>query len=105
MVVDIRKKFLIFEKNHHFSHFFGKNRGKFKKYPDRAGKENVVSTGRYTRPVRNPLPDRTGRSPLPVTTLIYHCKLLKKINIIPFLFFSDLDHNVSVDLALEFTFR
>jgi hypothetical protein len=43
--------------------------------------------------------------------MIYHCKLLKKINIIPFLFFSDLDHNVSVGLAirkclaLEFTFR
>ncbi len=51
MVVDIRKKFLIFEKNHHFSHFFGKNRGKFKKNPDRAGKENVVSTGRLPVPV------------------------------------------------------
>jgi hypothetical protein len=60
MVVDISKKFLIFEKNHHFSHFFGKNREKIKKNPDQAGKENVLSTGRDTGPVRNPLPDRTG---------------------------------------------
>jgi hypothetical protein len=64
MVVDISKKFLIFEKNHLFSHFFGKNRGKFLKNPDRAGQEKVISTGRYTGP------DRTGRSPVPVTTLL-----------------------------------
>jgi hypothetical protein len=68
MVVDISKKFLIFEKNHYFSNFFGKNRGKLKPNLDRARKENVVSTGRYTGSVRNPLPDWTGQVPVAGTS-------------------------------------
>ncbi len=51
MVVDISKKFLIFEKNHLFSHFFGKKEGKTQKNPDRTGKEKVISTGRSQVPV------------------------------------------------------
>jgi hypothetical protein len=74
MVFDISKKFLIFEKNHLFGHFFGKKRGKFIKNPDRPGKEKVVSTGRYTgrsRILYRTGPVWTGRLPVPVTTLVY----------------------------------
>jgi hypothetical protein len=47
MVFDISKKFLIFDKNHLFGHFFRKkNREKFRKNPDRAGQESSTGPGR-----------------------------------------------------------
>ncbi len=48
MLFGISKKFLIFEKTTFLIIFSEKNREKFQKNLDWAGKEKVVSTGQYT---------------------------------------------------------
>jgi hypothetical protein len=61
---------LIFEKTTFSIIFSEKNRGKFKKKSNRASKEKFVSTGPIPAGQEFSIePDRTGRLPLPVTTL------------------------------------